>query len=224
MWREHVNVEACTRHNKQRAAEYDERLCMYVANKHAACHEARVSAVPALISEKPPQICPANNASLSLIALEIIKNLCNLCGRWQIFFPFFIFPPRTIYHYTRRIALKITKRQFFSFDYSSKFKFIPTIFIFHFILSLKMIFILFFIESIKFWMVRDWRWISVVVKNTRKIHLKIMFGWVNFVFVIIEVVWISKVPTLISITTILRYEDENRSIFFLYKIICRRWT
>lgn len=42
----------------------------YVASKHARCYERRVSAVPALISGKPPQICPANSGSLSLIVVK----------------------------------------------------------------------------------------------------------------------------------------------------------
>lgn len=46
------------------------RRRQYVASKHARCYERRVSAVPALISGKPPQICPANSGSLSLIVVK----------------------------------------------------------------------------------------------------------------------------------------------------------
>lgn len=42
----------------------------YVACKHARRYEQRVSAMPALISGKPPQICPANSGSLSLIVVK----------------------------------------------------------------------------------------------------------------------------------------------------------
>ena len=42
----------------------------YVVSKHARRYERRVSAVPALISGKPPQICPANSGSLSLIVVK----------------------------------------------------------------------------------------------------------------------------------------------------------
>lgn len=59
-----------SRQHRRRGRRLQSERRQYVASKHARRYERRVSAVPALISGKPPQICPANSGSLSLIVVK----------------------------------------------------------------------------------------------------------------------------------------------------------